>query len=82
MTEKPIFSNKTAATATESDEQTESKKKSTIFDKRIFRLATALLYLGGISGLGFILAIYFLFFWDSNMPAVPIVKSSILQSRS
>lgn len=80
MTEKPIFLNKKSAI--DPEEQTESEPKSTIFDKQIFRLATVLMYLGGISGLGFILAIYFLFFWDSHMPPVPIVKSTILQSRT
>lgn len=80
MTEKTIFSTNTATA--ESEEHTQPEKKPTIFDKQIFRLATVLLYLGGISGLGFILAIYFLFFWDSSMPPVPIVKSTIQQSRS
>lgn len=76
-----MFSPKT--TTAEPEDQIESTtKKSTIFDKQLFRLATVLLYLGGISGLGFILATYFLFFWDSSMPPVPLVKSTIPQSRT
>lgn len=63
-------------------EPIESEKKPSVFDKPIFRLATVFVYLGGISGLGFILAVYFLFFWDSSMPPVPVVRPTILQSRT
>lgn len=68
--------------STEPNDPNESNKKTSIFDKKIFRLVTVFVYLGGISGLGFVLAIYFLFLWDSSMPPVPVVKPPILQSRS
>ncbi|XP_017029092.1 uncharacterized protein inaF-A [Drosophila kikkawai] len=40
------------------------------FETKTFRLISIFLYLGGISGLGMVLALYFLFFFDSTMPDI------------
>lgn len=50
------------------------KKEETFLDSKVFRLFTVGLYLGGISGLGFILSIYYFFIWNSEMPAIPEFK--------
>lgn len=43
---------------------------SAFFETKTFRLISIFLYLGGISGLGMVLALYFLFFFDSTMPDI------------
>ncbi|XP_020802848.1 uncharacterized protein LOC110179589 [Drosophila serrata] len=40
------------------------------FETKTFRLISIFLYLGGISGLGMVLALYYLFFFDSTMPDI------------
>lgn len=40
------------------------------FSEKFFRYIVVVIYLGGLSSLGFILSIYYLFFWDSRMPPV------------
>ena len=40
------------------------------FSEKFFRYLVVVIYLGGLSSLGFILSIYYLFFWDSRMPPV------------
>lgn len=59
-------------------EEIQQKKEETFFDSKIFKLFTVGLYVGGISGLGFILSIYYFFIWNSEMPAVPEFKGKKL----
>lgn len=40
------------------------------FESKTFRLISLGIYLGGISGLGMILALYYLLFFDSSMPDI------------
>ncbi|EDW31027.1 GL15229 [Drosophila persimilis] len=39
-------------------------------ESKTFRLISIVLYLGGISGLGMVLALYYLIFFDSSMPDI------------
>ncbi|XP_017115121.1 uncharacterized protein LOC108137733 [Drosophila elegans] len=43
---------------------------SAFFETKAFRLLSIFLYLGGISGLGMVLAMYYIFFFDSSMPDI------------
>ncbi|KAH8368109.1 hypothetical protein KR084_007021 [Drosophila pseudotakahashii] len=43
---------------------------SPFFETKAFRLISIFLYLGGISGLGMVLALYYLIFFDSSMPDI------------
>lgn len=56
------------------EELMEPKKEETFLDSKIFKLFTVGLYVGGISGLGFILSIYYFFIWNSEMPVLPEYK--------
>lgn len=40
------------------------------FESKTFRIISIFLYLGGISGLGMVLALYYLMFFDSSMPDI------------
>ncbi|KAM7349289.1 uncharacterized protein ACRADG_008294 isoform 2-T2 [Cochliomyia hominivorax] len=40
------------------------------FSEKFFRYLVIVIYLGGLSSLGFFLSIYYIFFWDSHMPPV------------
>ncbi|EDX02489.1 uncharacterized protein LOC6525546 [Drosophila yakuba] len=40
------------------------------FESKTFRIISIILYLGGISGLGMVLALYYLIFFDSSMPDI------------
>ncbi|XP_061399107.1 uncharacterized protein LOC133334805 [Musca vetustissima] len=40
------------------------------FSEKFLRYLMVGIYLGGLSGLGFVLSIYYIFFWDSRMPPV------------
>lgn len=40
------------------------------FSEKFFRYLVIVIYLGGLSSLGFLLSIYYIFFWDSRMPPV------------
>ncbi|EDV46009.1 uncharacterized protein LOC6551348 [Drosophila erecta] len=40
------------------------------FESKTFRMISIFLYLGGISGLGMVLALYYLMFFDSSMPDI------------
>ncbi|XP_039498198.1 uncharacterized protein LOC120455804 [Drosophila santomea] len=40
------------------------------FESKTFRIISIFLYLGGISGLGMVLALYYLIFFDSSMPDI------------
>lgn len=42
-------------------------------DSKLFRMFVVAMYVCLVSGLGFLFALYHLFFWDSTMPPVPIV---------
>lgn len=46
--------------------------KEPTFSEKFFRYLVIVIYLGGLSSLGFFLSIYYIFFWDSSMP--PIYK--------
>ncbi|KAH8315404.1 hypothetical protein KR067_004510 [Drosophila pandora] len=43
---------------------------SPFFETKTFRLISIFLYLGGISSLGMVLALYYLLFFDSSMPDI------------
>ena len=43
---------------------------SEFFDSKLFRFISIFLYLSGISGLGMVLFIYYLVFFDSSMPEI------------
>lgn len=47
--------------------------QQSFFDSKMFRLISVIVYVCLVSGLGFLFALYHLFFWDSTMPPVPIV---------
>lgn len=49
-------------------------KNEDFFESKTFRLISLALYMGGISGLGMTLAMYYLFIWDSSMPPLPEFK--------
>ncbi|KAH8387465.1 hypothetical protein KR093_007270 [Drosophila rubida] len=40
------------------------------FESQAFRLLSLFIYVGGISGLGVVLAFYYLLFFDSRMPDI------------
>ncbi|KAH8416376.1 hypothetical protein KR222_000805, partial [Zaprionus bogoriensis] len=40
------------------------------FESKTFRLISIFIYVGGISGLGMVLALYYLLFFDSGMPDI------------
>jgi len=56
------------------DEEIPVPKSDDFFESKTFRLITVALYMGGVSGLGMTLAIYYLFIWDSSMPPLPEFK--------
>lgn len=56
------------------DEEIQVPKSNDFFESKAFRLLTLVLYMGGVSGMGLTLAVYYLFIWDSRMPPLPIFK--------
>lgn len=46
----------------------EEETDLSFLESKIIRLLAVFLYLGGVSGLGFALAIYYILFFDSTMP--------------
>lgn len=62
------------AGADKKDEEVQIPKSDDFFESQTFRLITLALYLGGVSGLGMTLAMYYLFIWDSRMPPLPEFK--------
>eukprot|EP00099_Drosophila_melanogaster_P002927 NP_001162726.1 inaF-B [Drosophila melanogaster] len=56
------------------DEEIPMPKSNDFFESKTFRLLTLLLYMGGVSGMGLTLAVYYLFIWDSRMPPLPVFK--------
>ncbi|XP_013111041.1 uncharacterized protein LOC106089662 [Stomoxys calcitrans] len=56
------------------DEEIQVPKNEDFFESKTFRIISVMLYLGGISGLGMTLAMYFIFIWDSSMPPIPEIK--------
>ncbi|XP_017468769.1 PREDICTED: uncharacterized protein LOC108376608 [Rhagoletis zephyria] len=63
-----------AAAAANKDEEITVPKSDSFFESKTFRLISLMLYMGGISGLGMTLAMYYLFIWDSRMPPLPEYK--------
>lgn len=49
-------------------------KKDDFMDSPLFRMITVFMYLSGVGGMGFAMALYFIFFWDSAMPPIPDVR--------
>ncbi|XP_055903761.1 uncharacterized protein LOC129939679 [Eupeodes corollae] len=60
--------------ATSEIKDEEENKNEDFFQSKLFRLITLAIYLGGVGGLGFTLAVYHIFLWDSAMPPLPILK--------
>ncbi|KAH8387466.1 hypothetical protein KR093_007271 [Drosophila rubida] len=56
------------------DEEIQVPKSHDFFESKTFRLLTLMLYMGGVSGMGLTLAVYYLFIWDSRMPPLPVFK--------
>ncbi|EDX02490.2 uncharacterized protein Dyak_GE17601 [Drosophila yakuba] len=56
------------------DEEIPMPKSNDFFESKTFRLLTLMLYMGGVSGMGLTLAVYYLFIWDSRMPPLPVFK--------
>ncbi|XP_039498196.1 uncharacterized protein LOC120455802 [Drosophila santomea] len=56
------------------DEEISMPKSNDFFESKTFRLLTLMLYMGGVSGMGLTLAVYYLFIWDSRMPPLPVFK--------
>uniref|UniRef100_A0A1B0B8H5 Uncharacterized protein n=1 Tax=Glossina palpalis gambiensis TaxID=67801 RepID=A0A1B0B8H5_9MUSC len=48
----------------------EQSQHSSFFDSQIFRWLSLILYMSGISGLGMILSLYYLIFFDSRLPEI------------
>uniref|UniRef100_A0A1B0FIF1 Uncharacterized protein n=1 Tax=Glossina morsitans morsitans TaxID=37546 RepID=A0A1B0FIF1_GLOMM len=48
----------------------EHTQQSSFFDSQIFRWLSLILYMSGISGLGMILSLYYLIFFDSRIPEI------------
>lgn len=55
-------------------EDLSKKEEDGFFESKLFRLITIALYLGGVGGMGFTLAMYYIFIWDSSMPPLPVLK--------
>ncbi|XP_034672303.1 uncharacterized protein LOC117903906 [Drosophila subobscura] len=51
-------------------EEEQQSAAAAFFESKTFRLISIFLYLGGISGLGMVLALYYLMFFDSSMPDI------------
>ncbi|XP_020715398.1 uncharacterized protein LOC105665037 [Ceratitis capitata] len=51
-------------------ETEESPAATNFYDTKLFRWFSLFLYLGGISGLGMVLSLYYLLFFDSSMPDI------------
>ncbi|XP_017849976.1 uncharacterized protein LOC108604917 [Drosophila busckii] len=51
-------------------EQQQQPPPPTFFESKTFRLISIAIYLSGISGLGMMLALYYLSFFDSRMPEI------------
>lgn len=56
------------------DEEVPVPKNEDFLDSKLFRIISVILYMGGISGLGMTLAMYYFFIWDSRMPPLPDIK--------
>ncbi|XP_030378508.1 uncharacterized protein LOC115627095 [Scaptodrosophila lebanonensis] len=56
------------------DEEIQVPKSDDFFESKTFRLLTLMLYMGGVSGMGLSLAVYYFFIWDSRMPPLPVFK--------
>lgn len=52
------------------------QESNDFFDSQIFRFITLMLYMGGVSSLGFTLSLYYLIFWESAMPELPQYKTA------
>ncbi|SPP78786.1 uncharacterized protein LOC117581102 [Drosophila guanche] len=52
------------------EEEQQQSAAAAFFESKTFRLISIFLYLGGISGLGMVLALYYLMFFDSSMPDI------------
>ncbi|XP_053949800.1 uncharacterized protein LOC128857962 [Anastrepha ludens] len=63
-----------AANGASKDEEITVPKSDSFFESKTFRLISLVIYMGGISGLGMTLAMYYLFIWDSRMPPLPEYK--------
>ncbi|XP_039958411.1 uncharacterized protein LOC120773520 [Bactrocera tryoni] len=59
-----------SATASDQDESEENTSATSFYETKIFRWFSLFLYLGGISGLGMFLSLYYLLFFDSTMPDI------------
>nr|XP_014085626.1 uncharacterized protein LOC106614413 [Bactrocera oleae] len=62
-----------AASSAYANDQVESEDNASapsFYDTKVFRWFSLFLYLGGISGLGMILSLYYLLFFDSTMPDI------------
>lgn len=46
-------------------------------ESKVFRLFAVIAYICVVSGLGMMLAMYHLFFWDSRMPPVPVIQERV-----
>ncbi|KAH8416443.1 hypothetical protein KR222_004040, partial [Zaprionus bogoriensis] len=68
------LSNLAAVVKEAKDEEIQVPKSNDFFESKTFRLLTLMLYMGGVSGMGLTLAVYYLFIWDSRMPPLPIFK--------
>lgn len=56
--------------ATDQVDSEDNTSVSTFYNTKMFRWFSLFLYLGGISGLGMILSLYYLLFFDSTMPDI------------
>ncbi|XP_030378856.1 uncharacterized protein LOC115627348 [Scaptodrosophila lebanonensis] len=50
--------------------ESDESAPATFFESKMFRWISIMLYLGGISGLGMVLALYYLLFFNSHMPEI------------
>lgn len=53
---------------TSSEAPSDKAEETNFFESQLFRWISVFLYLGGISGLGCVLSLYYLMFFDSRMP--------------
>lgn len=69
-----MMANLAAVVKEAKDEEIQMPKSDDFFESKTFRLLTLILYMGGVSGMGLTLAVYYLFIWDSRMPPLPVFK--------
>lgn len=68
-----LLANPAAAGNDDNDDDVRLPKEQpppAFFESKTFRIISLGIYLGGISGLGMVLAVYFLLFFDSSMPDI------------